>query len=442
MPVRHAWALAVLEVFIVSYRFRDALCSHRTQIVSIVTCSLLFASLSLCAEPMTLERVVEVALERAPQLQAQRAQLESANAQAISAGRLPDPKLVVGIDNVPIDGVDAWSLTDDFMTMRKIGLMREVPNARKRESERQLAQAAIRVVEARTQEDKLVIAQAAAVAWVDLLSAERLAANLATLKPELELRAQTATGAVRAGRASTIDALAARDALLEIDDRLIDTQQKVRAARASLARWIGADAESLEPSGEPFSHLLPEQERAIATLHQHAALLAFDAQIEAARSEVDVARAAKRPDWGAGLSFAKRGDAFSDMISLEFRIGLPLFAGIRQDPIIRAKQAEVSRLEAERETDLRMLTEEITQVLATWQGTRDRMALLESERLPLAQERRRAALASYRSGGASLNDALGSVEQEIELHQRHAELLRELGRAWTYLRYLQPRQAP
>jgi outer membrane protein, heavy metal efflux system len=220
--------------------------------------------------------------------------------------------------------------------------------------------------------------------------------------------------------------------------------RSVRSAQhARRARWIGTDAETLEPIGEPpFNTLLPNQERALTTLHQHATLLAFDAQIAAARSEVDLARAAKRPDWGAGLSFAKRGDEFSDMISVEFRIGLPLFSRTRQDPEIRAKQAEVGRLEAEREADLRMHAEEISQVLVRWQSTRDRIELLERERLPLAQERRKVALASYRSGGVSLSDTLASVTQEIELQERYTELLRELGRAWTYLRYLQPEQTP
>jgi outer membrane protein TolC len=392
---------------------------------------------------MTLERVVEIALERAPQLQAQRAQLESANERAISAGRLPDPELVFGVDNLPINGADAWSATSDFMTMRKIGVMQEVPNAAKRNSERQLAQSAIHVIEAQARVDELAIAQDVAVAWVELMSAQRLIANLATLKSELELQAKAIKGAVSAGRASTIEALATRDAVLDIDDRALETQRQARVARASLARWIGDAAQTLEPAGEPsFAELTPEQEQAIATLHQHAALLAFDAQIDAARNEVELARASKRPDWAAGLSFAKRGDAFSDMVSIEFRIGLPLFAGSRQDPEIRAKQAAVRRLEAERETDLRMHAEEIAQMLASWQTTRARLQLLERERFPLAQARRKSALASYRSGGASLNDALESVRAEIELQQRHAELSVELGRAWTYLRYLQPRQTP
>src|SRR5688572_31468612 len=49
------------------------------------------------------------------------------------------------------------------------------------------------------------------------------------------------------------------------------------------------------------------------------------------------------------LSFAKRGPDFSDMVSLEFRIGLPLFTKSRQDPRISAKHAQLRQIESERE---------------------------------------------------------------------------------------------
>ena len=414
-------------------------------IALIVFQSSLLACLPCAArsEALTLEQAVQLAMERAPQLQAPQAALESANAQAIAAGRLPDPELVVGIDNLPINTDDAWSLTSDFMTMRKIGIMQDVPNSQKRRTQRGRATAQIHLAQAQKNEAALLVAQAAADAWVETVTMQRLIGFLDGLKSELQLQADAATGSLRAGRASTLDALTAQDALLEIEDRLVEARREVRLARVALTRWIGEVAQTFEPAGQPdFKTLTVEQQRSLAALHQHAALVAFDARIEVARSEVALARAEKRPDWGAGLSYAKRGDAFSDMISLEFRIGLPLFSATRQDPQIRARQAEVSKLEAEREADLRMHTEEIAQVLARWESARERVELFERERLPLAQERRRAAIASYQAGGASLPAVLASVRQEIELHEQHAQLQRELGRTWVFLRYLQPGVTP
>ncbi|MEJ1962300.1 MAG: hypothetical protein WDO56_12445 [Gammaproteobacteria bacterium] len=77
--------------------------------------------------PLSLEAAVEQALQIAPQVSARSASIDAAQALTISAGRLPDPALVVGIDNLPVNGPDAYSATADFMTMRKIGVTQEFP---------------------------------------------------------------------------------------------------------------------------------------------------------------------------------------------------------------------------------------------------------------------------------------------------------------------------
>jgi outer membrane protein TolC len=276
---------------------------------------------------------------------------------------------------------------------------------------------------------------------VDVYAADRLEANLETLKPELELQAQTVNAALRSGRASSVDALTAQAAILELDDRLIEARREQRAARVALARWIGDEARAAALSVAPdFASLPVAPGTLLATLHQHASVLAYEAQMALARTEIDMARAEKRADWSAELSYAKRGDAFSDMVSLEFRVGLPLFSRNRQDPVISAKRAELRRLESQRETELRMHSEEVASTLASWQSAHDRVELLQRERSPLARQRTQAALAGYRAGGTALTDVLGGIVAEVELQQTYSELIRELGHAWVFLRYLQPQE--
>jgi outer membrane protein TolC len=171
-------------------------------------------------------------------------------------------------------------------------------------------------------------------------------------------------------------------------------------------------------------------------MHEHGSLLTFESQIAAARLDVDLAKAERRPDWSAELAFAKRGPEFSDMVSLEFRVGLPLFTKYRQNPQISARHAELRQLEAEREAELRMHTAEIHQMLTQWEELGERVRQYEQELLPLARERSRAALASYRAGRGELRLALESYQQESEFIIEHAELLNERGLAWASLRYL------
>src|SRR5687767_8270136 len=83
--------------------------------------------LATADEPLTLDAAVERALQSAPRVSAGIANLDATQALTVSAGRLPDPELIVGLDNLPVTGPDAYSTTRDFMTMRKVGVMQEFP---------------------------------------------------------------------------------------------------------------------------------------------------------------------------------------------------------------------------------------------------------------------------------------------------------------------------
>jgi outer membrane protein, heavy metal efflux system len=387
-------------------------------------------------EPLSLEAAVERALETAPQVGARNASLDAVQASAVSAGRLPDPELVVGIDNLPVTGPDAYSTTRDFMTMRKVGLMQEFPAASKRRLQRDLAKAEAGVADAELLETRLGIAREVAQAWIRRATAEAALNNLRTLQPEAELQAAAARAAVSAGRSSTADALAAEAAVAQLQTRLLRMQTAVRQASFELARWIDTDAARPLAALPSLDELPAAPAALLASVHEHGLLLTFQSQIEAARLDVDLAKAQRRPDWSAELAFAKRGPDFSDMVSLEFRIGLPLFTRNRQDPQVSAKHAQLRRIEAQREAELRMHTAEIQQMLAEWEQLGEQVAQYEQELLPLARERSRAALASYRSGRGDLRFALDAYQQEVEFIIEHAELVNERGRAWAFLRYL------
>jgi cobalt-zinc-cadmium efflux system outer membrane protein len=400
------------------------------------------SAVSLCLVPslgfsgaLTLDAAVKIAIERAPQLQAEAAAIEAAQSTAIAAGRLPDPELMIGATNVPIEGEAAWSLERDFMTMREVGVMQSFPSRSKRGSQRERASAAIEVAQARKQQSALEIARSTAEAWVAVYSEQIVLEKLQLLRPEVQLQADSARAALRSGKATTVDALAAEAAISEVDDEILQARRDLHAMRAELSQWIGDDSSRTLAHSPALDRLPVARDALLGSVHNHAPLLAFDAQLALARAEVEMAKAEKRPDWSAQLSYAKRGDAFEDMVSLQFRVGLPLFSGSRQDPLIAARYAEARQVEAEREAELRMHVAEVKSRIAAWDAARARIDLLERERLPLARQRSQAALAGFSSGRLPLTSLLDAHTAEIKLQRDHAELLRDLGSAWAYLRY-------
>ena len=140
----------------------------------------------------------------------------------------------------------------------------------------------------------------------------------------------------------------------------------------------------------------------------------FEARAAAARLDIDLAKAERRPDWSAEFAFAKRGPNYSDMVSLEFRIGLPVNASNRQDPVVASKSAELRQIEADREAEVRMHLTELHERLIAWEVLGEQVELYIRGLLPLSRERSHAALAAYRAGSADLAPALAAIEQEAE----------------------------
>lgn len=100
-------------------------------------------------DALTLERALELSLDRQPALTAYSRTAQAFEEAAVAAGQLPDPRVRAGIQNLPVTGSDAFSLDADFMTMRFIGIGREqVRRTRRRaESARLLAQGEVALAE-------------------------------------------------------------------------------------------------------------------------------------------------------------------------------------------------------------------------------------------------------------------------------------------------------
>jgi len=86
-------------------------------------------------QPLSLDRALALSLEGQPGLSAFSRTAKAFEEAAVAARQLPDFTLRAGIQNLPVQGSDAFSLDKDFMTMRFIGIGREQVRRSKREAE-------------------------------------------------------------------------------------------------------------------------------------------------------------------------------------------------------------------------------------------------------------------------------------------------------------------
>ncbi len=369
---------------------------------------------------LSFDEAGRLAREQAPSLAAQQHALAGARAVQPAATALPDPRLSVGIDNLPISGADRFSLTRDFMTMQRIGVMQEVPNRGKREARAAGALARIERERAMLVVAQLAVQREAALAWLGVFFAERRAAQLTELERENRVVQETLDARVVSGKAMPAERTMARQEALALADRRDDAVRDVAKARAALRRWVGARADEAL-AGEPPT-VAVEAEAVRTGLHRHAEIAPYAAMQAMAQAEVGEADAEQRGDWSWELAYQRRGPQFSDMLSFQFSFDLPWQKGRRQQPQIAAKQAEVQRVEAERDETLRKHGEEIEGQLAELQALDAQRARLDGSGLALAAERVALALASYQAGRGDLAAVLTARREAVETRLRLIDL--------------------
>ncbi len=390
------------------------------------------------ATPVTLPEAQRRALERSRLMPAFDAAAAAARERAVAAGQLPDPVLRVGVDNVPIEGGDKFSLTRDFMTMRRIGVMQELVASDKRELRRQRYELEGDKSSAEKSAARTGIQRDAALAWLDRFHQEAMLAVTAELAARTELEVQSADAAYRGGRGTQGEVFAARAALALARDRQDDTLRRVRAARIELSRWTGdAPEEPLGPPPEMGG--VPVDAKALeGYLGTHPDILALDRVARISAVEARIADAAKRPDWTIEANYQQRGPAYSNMFSIGVSIPLPWDTANRQDREVAARLANVSEAEARRDELLRTHVSEVAAMLEEWSSGRARQARYRAEILPLSQDRTRAVMAAFAGGKASLADVLAARKGESDARLQSLQLDLEVARAWARLTFLLP----
>ncbi len=399
---------------------------------------LLFAGRAGAAPvPLSLAEALRVALDGSAQLASQRAMVDAAQEMAGPAGELPDPKLRLGVENVPTDGPDRWSLTRDSMTMSKIGVMQEFPREEKRRLRSQRALNDAQRGAAAVESARLAVQRETAAAWLARWFAADTERAIASQIGEAELAVVAARAAYGAGKVPQGELLSAQGMVVELRNRATDAAAQSKRARIALARFIGVEAE--RPLGDlPDLGRLPFDAAKFEDVDAQPEIRLAKAQEAIAATEADLARAAKSPDWSAELTYALRGSPYSNMVSLMFSIDLPWSPGTRQEREHAAKLKELDAARAMREDARRMRVAEVEAMLAEWESARVQAQRIRDELLPLAAQRRDAALAAYRGGAGSLVAVLDARRAELDARLALIQQEQAAAKAWAWLQFVLP----
>ncbi len=387
---------------------------------------------------LTFNQALHLAQERSRQLVAQEAAADAARSLAVAVGRLPDPTLQLGVNNLPISGMDQFSIGRDFMTMRSYGVAQEFIRPEKRQARAARFEREAEGAEVGRELALATLQRETALAWLERYYQEAIRGLLLHQRDEAKLQINAAEVAYRSNRGAQVDVFTSRASVAQIEDQIAQIDRQILIAKTMLARWIGDEAEA--PLGEKpiieTTHL--KDTDFTAQLNHHSVLAVLAKQEEIASAEVEIARTDKKTDWSMAMAYNQRGSAYSDMVSVGISIPLQWDQRNRQDRELSARLSLVERVRAQREEAVRAHVAEVRSMLQEWQSNRDRFTRYDETLIPLARERTQAALAGYRAGTDRLSAVLDARSNEITTRTERLKLELETARLWARLNFQTP----
>ena len=385
-----------------------------------VLAALLCLPLAALAQGLSFDEALRVAAERAPSLKARTASVCGATALQASAAELPDPKLSVGIDSLPINGPDRGSLTRDNFTQRQIGWTQDIPNRAKRAARSDAALARTAREQALLQTEALAVRRETGLAWLARYFADKRLQLFDDLISQQRLLQDTASTQLAAGKIAPADVSAIQLEALALADRRDELQREAHHAHAALRRWTGpVDAAGLSGDVPRMQVNRAWLQANIERSPELAALLPLRAMADA---DIREAEAAKSGDWSWGVRYGKRGPAYSDFLSAQLTFDWPLEPETRQQPLIRARQKELERIDAERDDMLLQQTLALETFLTELAEVNSKLERLTQQTVPLTKARAELTLAAYQSGRDKLASVLEARKQQTEIGLRALEL--------------------
>ncbi len=388
---------------------------------------------------LTLDRAISLAIRDDDWLVANVQTERSFSEESISAGQLPDPRMTVGLANMPLD---TFRFNQEPMTQFRVGISQSFPRGDSLAlQQRQKIQQS--EVNPYLRDDRMAsVALDVSNRWLDSYLAERsialIDADRSLFEQLVDLTSVRYTTA--SGLARQQDLIRAELELTRLDDRLAMLRQQQDTGKQGLLQWLPYEVISIPfpaqlPDIEAPTEVLDSLAEATAFFANHPRVRAHDKQIEVARTEVELAEQSLKPAYSIGASYGYRDSApmgieRADFLSLDFSFDLPLFSEKRQRPQIRASRYRAEARQTERTLILRELFSNYQRAIARLEILNQRQALFNDTLLSQLNDLTEATLSAYTADEGDFEEVMrayiGELNAKVELLQIDVERLKIL----------------
>lgn len=382
---------------------------------------------------VTLDEAVRLATVESPAIEAAQASVNASSQAAVKAGQLPNPMLTAGIDNLPINGPDRYTATQDMLSMRRVGVEQEWVSGEKRRLQSALAQAMTDHEKTAYLAQWANVRQQTAQAWLDAAYAKKTLALQRDWVDQMRREAAGANATLRGGRSGATDAARAQALLAQAQDQLLAAEQQWRTALIRLSRWTASPITDV--SGDPPAPRSAVESFTLDQLRQvQPALIDAAHAIKVADTDTALADRNRAPNWTWNVSY-QQGSRDSRYVSLGVSIPLTFnHANVEDRDVARKAELGNQARYASRDAERRVLAD--TRALAeNLASGRQRIDNLNHTLLPAADRAAQLALAAYQGATGTLADVYATRRARLDARLQVLALQRDVSMTWAQLDY-------
>ena len=375
---------------------------------------------------LTLEAAVKAAKLNDIWLVGNQHMQQSIESMSIAAGTLPDPKVSVGLVNIP---TDTYDFGQEAMTQFKVGVSQMFPRGdslaiRKAQLELMGSQYPYQRMD---REAKVTVT--VSHLWLDAYRAQQSIALINNKRALFEQLVDIAESSYSSalGKTRLQDIVRAQLELTRLDDRLTKLSQQQDMFRQRLSEWLSdyfVD-DRLQDSSVGIQKLSPDQVLArrlpdtplinpqlytgpkeadslklLDVLFHHPAVKALEQKIKASNTGIELAQQHYKPEWGINASYGYRdndpmGNDRADFFSVGVTFDLPLFTNNRQDKQVESAISQTESVKTEKWLLLRKLIASFETARAQLVRLNQRKQLYQLQLLPQMHEQAEASLTAY-----------------------------------------------
>ncbi|WP_448569107.1 TolC family protein [Thalassotalea ganghwensis] len=423
---------------------------------------------------VSLEQALDLAIQNDPWLHGNQLKQSAVENRSIATGTMPDPKVSLGIMNLP---TDTWDLGQEGMTQLKVGISQMFP----RGDSLALKQAQLKIESSKfpllRDNRKAQLKREVSQLWLEAYLAQQ---TINLIKDDWALFEQIAEVAEAnyssgIGKTRQQDVIRAQLEIVQLEDRLISQQQKLETSLALLNEWLhiydaNVDNQLFDFDAQPMEYSVSKALPVIRLINpnaikpanysrnvlakalaNHPAILAIEVKSQALKKGIALAKQQYQPQWGVNASYAYRdnmhsGDSRADLFSVGVTFDLPLFTENKQDKQVVASIADAEAVKTEKLLLTKQMISAIEKEIKQLKRLSERQSIYQEQLLKQTHDQAQSSLTAYTNDDGDFAEVvrakIAELNARIAALRIDVDVLKTVARINYFFAHAMPQSTP